>query len=177
MAAKASAPTKVIWIPRHTGLTGNEMADNLARRERTSPENSSTPTGSLTIAAIGRKSSELSRQLLKDRWVSHRPKRYADLDLKMRRKKPPELALPRALYARLKAVRAGHGDFTAYYSRFNRTTAELHCACRRENSASYLVQCTNALSAWRLNSGRRWAPALEALPGSSGWRLFEEYIK
>ena len=111
MAARAFAPIKVKWIPGRTGLAGNEMADKLARRERTSPNNSPTPTDSLKLAAKGRKSREFSRQLLKDWWDSHRLKRYADFDLKMKRKNPPELALPRAIYARLIAARTGHGDF------------------------------------------------------------------
>lgn len=113
MAAEAFAPVIVRWISGHTGLAGNEIGDKLACRELTLPDNSSTPTDQLTLAAIRHESLALTRPLLKDWWASNRPKQYADLGLEMRRKKPPELSLPRAVYARLIAARTGHGDFAA----------------------------------------------------------------
>ena len=114
---------------------------------------------------------------LTDWWHLNRPKHYADLELEMRRKKPPELALPRAVFARLIAARTGHGDFAAYHRRFKHTTATLHCERRREKSIGHLVQCRKALTTWRLKSGKRRAPAIEIMLGSSGWRLFRDYVQ
>lgn len=94
----------------------------------------------------------------------------------MRRKKPPELALSRAVYARLIAARTGHGDFAAYHHRWKHETANIHCTCGREKSVGHLVQCRKALAAWRETSGRRKAPALNTMLGQKGWKIFEEYV-
>ena len=69
----------------------------------------------MTLASSGRIARELARQMVTNWWHSNRPKHYADLELETRRKKPPELALLRAFYARLTAARTGHGDFAAYH--------------------------------------------------------------
>ena len=95
------------------------MADELARRELESLENTRTIHGVMTLASSGRKARELARQMLADWWHSNRPKHYADLELEMRRKKSPELALQRVFYARLIVAWTRHGDFAAYHRRFN----------------------------------------------------------
>ena len=154
LAAGSAAPIKIGWIPGHEGLAGNEIADEVARRELNLPENSRTTHDVMTLASSGRKARELARQMLTDWWHLNRPKHYADLELEMRRKKPPELALPRAMFARLIAARTGHGDFAAYNRRFNHTDATLNCECGREKSIGHLIQCRKALKTWRLKSGK-----------------------
>ena len=153
------------------------MADELARRELNSSDDTRTTHGVMTLASSGRKARELARQMVTDWWHSNRPRHYANLELEMRRKKPPELALPRAVYARLIAARTGHGDFAAYHRRFNHADATLNCECGREKSIGHLVQCRKALATWRLKSGKRRAPALETMLGSRGWQLFRDYVQ
>ena len=77
------------------------MADELAWKEQDSLDNARTTHDVMTLASSRRKAHELARQMLTDWWHSNRPKHYADFELEMRRKKPPKLALPRAVYARL----------------------------------------------------------------------------
>ncbi len=167
-------PVHVKWIPGHEGIPGNEAADRLAR-EALNQATSTEGTGTLTIASAGRKARALAQNLCKDWWASACPRRYEDLELQMRRKKPPELALSRAIYARLIAARTGHGDFAAYHRRLNHDT-ETQCECGREKSVGHLVQCRIALNRWRQISGRRRAPALNTLLGAHGWQKFAEYV-
>lgn len=169
-------PVRVKWIPGHEGIPGNEVADQLAR-EALNQIGNTVATGTLTIAAAGRKARAMVRELCSDWWTSACPRRYEDLELQMRRKKPPKLALPRAIYARLIAARTGHGDFVTYHRRWNHDTAPLHCECGREKSVGHLVQCRRALSRWRETSGRRRAPLLQTLLGAHGWQKFAEYVQ
>ncbi|KAI1004009.1 hypothetical protein K3495_g4203 [Podosphaera aphanis] len=169
-------PVRVKWIPGHEGIPGNEMADQLAR-EALDQISNTEDIGILTIASAGRKARALAKDLCTDWWISACPRRYEDLELQMRRKKPPELALPRAIYARLIAARTGHGDFASYHRRWNHDTAPLFCACGREKSVAHLVQCRRALNRWREVSGRRRAPLLQTLLGAHGWQKFAEYVR
>ncbi|KAI0992932.1 hypothetical protein K3495_g15252, partial [Podosphaera aphanis] len=117
-----------------------------------------------------------SDQLTTEWWTSARTTRYAELELRMRREKPPELALPRALYARLLAARTGHGNFAAYHRRWNHESATLAYPCGRETSVGHLVECRRALANWRTISGRWRAPALHGMLGEGGWKTFAEYV-
>ena len=82
------------------------------------------------------------RQQLVEKWCSDVcPPRYQDLDLKMRRRKPPELTLSRRLLHRLIAARTGHGDFAAYHRRLKHVDAELECVCGQETTPTHFITC------------------------------------
>lgn len=82
------------------------------------------------------------QQILNDEWWgAARPTRCQDLDLQMRRKKPPELPLSRRLLHHLIAARTGHGDFAAYHRRFNHDDANLECECGLETSSNHFIRC------------------------------------
>ncbi|KAI0993628.1 hypothetical protein K3495_g14556, partial [Podosphaera aphanis] len=105
------------WVPGHSKIIGNEEADVEARSAlQKLPARDSNPEN-ITLAYL-RRFMHLRRQDLVDKWWSTaRPARYRDLDLLMRRRKPPELALPRRLLHHLLAARSGHGDFASYHRR------------------------------------------------------------
>lgn len=148
MVYQTAAQILIKWIPGHEEIPGNEFADLLAREElkRYNSEGDTVrePSRLTTIAANQHKARSLASQLTVDWWTLVCPQRYLELELKMRRKKPPELALPRAIYARLIAARTGHGDFSAYHRRWNHENASLHYVCGRENSVGHLVQYRKA---------------------------------
>lgn len=82
------------------------------------------------------------------------PARYRDLDLQMRRKEPPELALPRHLLQKLIAAQLVHGDFAVYHSRFKHIGANLECVCGHEISPTLFVRCCqHATHLHRLRKG------------------------
>lgn len=95
--ARVAAPVRVGRVPGHSGLLENEITDRLARRELKLPDNAMTTHDRMTLASSGRQARELARKMLTDWWHSNRPKRYDNLEHQMRRKKPPELALRRAV--------------------------------------------------------------------------------
>lgn len=178
---QTSAQILIKWIPGHEEIPGNEIADLLAREElrRYNSEGVTVgePSRLTTIAATQHKARSLASQLTVDWWSSACPQRYLELELKMRRKQPPELARPRAIYARLIAARTGHGGFAAYHRRWNHENASLHCVCGREKSVGHLVQCRKAQTNWRNMSGRRIPPAINIFLGQTGWKLFGEYVQ
>ena len=66
IAAKVSTSVTMGWTPEHTVIIGNESLDKPAYREPILLDNSTYMIDRLTVAAVGRKSSALTRQLLKD---------------------------------------------------------------------------------------------------------------
>ncbi|KAI1003927.1 hypothetical protein K3495_g4283 [Podosphaera aphanis] len=176
MTRQIATSVKVRWVPGHQGTRGNEAADQLAKAALEADTTPTTNSGLVTLASIKRMARDSSDQLTMEWWTSARTTRYAELELRMRQKKPPELALSRALYARLLAARTGHGDFAAYHRRWNHESPTLACPCGRETSVGHLVECRRALANWRTISGRRRAPALHEMLGEGGWKTFAEHV-
>ncbi|KAI0996060.1 hypothetical protein K3495_g12121 [Podosphaera aphanis] len=135
-----SVNAKFRWVPGHSKISGNEEADAEARAALRDLSERQTQPNYITLAYL-RRLMQLHRQQLVEKWWSEVcPPRYQDLDLKMRRRKPPELTLSRRLLHRLKATRTGHGDFAAYHRRFKHLDAELKCVCGQEITPTYFIR-------------------------------------
>ncbi|POS82856.1 hypothetical protein EPUL_005389, partial [Erysiphe pulchra] len=81
------------------------------------------------------------QKLVEKWWSEVCPARYQDLDLKMRRKKPPELALSQRLLFHLLAIRTGHGDFATYHRRLKHVDPNPECIRGQETSPTYFIRC------------------------------------
>ena len=139
-------PVEVRWIPGHKGIPGNERADQLARSALWDLPPS--PTAS-TQAAVKRQAEATRQKLVDDWWASHAPEQYRLLGLLCKRRKPPELQLPRRLLHKLLAARTGHSDFVAYHQWFNHQEAILTCSCGREKSPTHFLRCRETETEYR----------------------------
>lgn len=159
------------WVPAHAGITGNEMADQLAK--------GALPTSALghyfSQAAIYRKFREDWKLHRECWWEGTMPRAYRGLGLPMGGGRP-EHSLHRTLFGHLFAERSGHGDFAQYHRRFGHTDADLHCECGREKAPRHFGIC-------RLNQPPRSArngqpPAIEhtrQMLGPKGHKSFMEF--
>ncbi|KAI1005176.1 hypothetical protein K3495_g3041 [Podosphaera aphanis] len=171
------AMAEVRWVPGHSKIRGNEEADLKARAALqllligdTSPEH-------MNLAYIRRLMHYHQQPLLNEWWLTACP-RYQDLDLQMRRRKPPELALPRRLLHELLATRSGHGDFAAYHRRFNYEDANLICDCGTETSPTHFIHCRKyAIQMRKLRKGARMEEFIKQLLGPKCLEKFIEFAR
>ena len=147
---------EIRWIPAHSGITGNEEADRLAKEAlRKLPAETTTDPSTIkdglkyTFAALNRFVRQRCEEAVESWWLKHRPSRYEELDLRMKRKRPPELALPRWAHHHLVAARTGHGDFRNYHERFGHEWENCKCVCGREKRPWHFAECRIALRHWR----------------------------
>ena len=118
-ALSNKAEISVKWVPGHAGIQGNEEADAIARaalRELPSPH---TQPGSSALVHLRGLMNRKRQRLLDSWWEETCPPKYRQLNLQVRRRKPPELSLSRHLLRALIAARTGRGNFAAYHRRFN----------------------------------------------------------
>lgn len=102
-------------MPGHSKISGNEEDDKAARSALQNLFPRQTQSGYITQAYLRRLMYQHGQMSEDECWSKVCPAQYRDIDLQMRRKKPPKLALPRRLLHKLIAVMIGHGDFAKYY--------------------------------------------------------------
>ena len=118
------------------------------------------------------------QQLVDEWWAKACPARYRDLDLLMRRRKPPELALPKQLLHKLIAARSGHGDFASYHRRFKHADACMNCACGLETSPTHFIRCRLHASQMRkLRKGETMNAFISQLLGPKCLEKFTEFVR
>ncbi|XP_044724289.1 RNase H domain-containing protein [Hirsutella rhossiliensis] len=121
-AAARHGDVSTRWCPGHTGIAGNERADQLAK-EGCRAEG---PDRSPTYANIKRQAKAAARRDFQDC-------SYKSLELKASLGCPPELHTKREHLHHLLAARSGHGDFADYHERFNHEEARIECSAGGEN--------------------------------------------
>lgn len=173
----------VQWIPSHSGIIGNEIADLEARTHAKVLSTTGTQ-GSQTIASYKR----TIRSQRGINWIyewgarrhSGSVQKYKDLGLKptTRVKALPELSICREVFGWLIATRSGHGHFAAYHERFGHDERDLNCQCGQRRSQLHPFFCPNAREhrskLWCKKLKRQLTPG-EILGTSEGVLLFAEW--
>ncbi|KAI1005671.1 hypothetical protein K3495_g2547 [Podosphaera aphanis] len=173
---------EIRWIPGHSGVIENEEADKLAKGAlRNHPAGpiqepaEDREEHKFTFSAVARFVKEQVEGAVESWWLEHRPSRYESLDLLMKRKRPPELALPRWAYHRLIAARTGHGDIKAYHKRFGHENMDCKCICGRERRPWHSTECRTALQEWR-KIKQEPPPRARLMSAEKGGEEFFEFL-
>ncbi|KAM4062468.1 RNase H domain-containing protein [Hirsutella rhossiliensis] len=114
-AAARHGDVRTRWCPGHTGIAGNERADQLAKEGCRALGPDRPPT----YANIKRQAKAAARRDFQDWWSAGAPSSYKSLGLKASLGCPPELHTKRQHLHHLLAARSGHGDFADYHERYS----------------------------------------------------------
>ncbi|KAI1005981.1 hypothetical protein K3495_g2239 [Podosphaera aphanis] len=161
---EAQLAVQVKWVPGHSRTERNEDADAAARAAlRGLPDRDVEPKA-IILAYFHCLLNQKRQALLDIFWDESCPPRYRKLDLQMRRRKPPELALPRRLLLELIAARTGHGNFAAHLGRFSNFGVIMECPCGEEIIPTHFIHC------------RRHAHHVRHLRGATPYHKFIKYL-
>lgn len=130
---------KVCWIPGHSGIEGNELADLEAKKGTVIPLRVDQPEHSL--ASLEKWLTTYTHDARKSWWNKDIPNNYIQLEIADAPTYPKELHLSRKALGRIISFRTGHGDFDPYYTRFGHTEANLRCQCGSFKTRLHLFYC------------------------------------
>lgn len=118
---------KVIWIPGHSGIEGNELADREAKKGATLSPQGDQPEHS--FASLKKWHTISSQVASKNWWDKNIPSSYAQLEIRDISSFPRDLLLSRKALGRIISFRTGQGDFAPYHERFGHIDANTRCQC------------------------------------------------
>ncbi|CCE27268.1 uncharacterized protein CPUR_00740 [Claviceps purpurea 20.1] len=165
---------RVRWAPGHTGVQGNEEADEMAKRGAARTEVSTNPP---TLAWVERRAREITAGVY-DQWaVDNLPSLYQMSGLEVTLGAPSELSVPRPSLRHLIAARTGHGDFDLYHERLDHDDAFLLCTCGRRKHQLHIFYCRNIPPTLRLHLGPDAGAAIARAIGPRGYKKFIELVE
>lgn len=130
---------KIVWIPSHSGIEGNELADIQAKKGAAISYQDDQPEHS--FASLESLHAKYIQDARKDWWNKYIPESYSKLGITNAPSSPKELHLSRKALGRLISLRTGHGDFASYHLRFGHTEANLQCHCGSQKTQRHLFFC------------------------------------
>nr|ABC24970.1 reverse transcriptase [Monascus pilosus] len=145
--ASPRRPVRVSWVPGHTGIAGNELADRLAK-QGAAMEGSHIPP---SPAYLRREAKQQLHTATQAAYTRSAPQAYQDLGIRPHTKssRAQEHKLPRWVLGRLIAARTGHGDFAAYHERFHHTDYLATCSCKKLKTPVHFFFCPHTRKRWK----------------------------
>ncbi|KAJ5385666.1 hypothetical protein N7509_008207 [Penicillium cosmopolitanum] len=140
-------PVEVRWMPGHSGIAGNETADELAKRGAALDGSYIPPS----LSYLMREAKQHTRAATCTAYTRDAPQAYQDLNIQpyTKNSRAREHRLPRGVLGRLLAVRTGHGDFQAYHERFYHRDSLTTCSCGKPKSPVHFFFCPPARKRWK----------------------------
>jgi hypothetical protein len=153
----------VKWSPGHTGIFGNELADQFAKLGATLPTDEHLPS-------VSYRKRQTKKQIATEHeawWATVERTEYTKFGLRAELSKLQELSLPRRVLGYLLTARSQHGDFAEYHERFHPGQATLECPCGRQKSPTHLFYCRKIPSHLRVRLTPDAETAIGKFLGSS----------
>lgn len=174
----------VQWIPSHTGIEGNELADKEAKKYASRRPNTDRQEVQ-TLANAKRRIRAKKAIAWQAEWEKEKGvgavKTYQDLGLRPTKniKAMPEMVLKRETLGWLSAARSGHGHFADYHERFNHVEeADLHCSCGARRAQLHPFICPDAQQyrtlLWCKDRKRELEPS-EVISTKEGVRILAQW--
>lgn len=149
---------KIPWVPSHSRIRGNELADLEAKRGAAMPYNQSQQKHSLASLCRWHKAKILNSR--NDWWQSEAPMKYNQLEITAAPLPPKDLSIGGRFLGHLIASRTGHEDFAFYHIRFKHDTAKLICNCGSPKAPLHFFFC----KILRRREGRPLGPISSLIP-------------
>ena len=137
---RASSSARVLWVPGHSGIAGNERADALAA---IGASDAPPPGSPASLAGAARWARDRLMQETAEWWRKQKQRAHVLLP-PATPKVPEELGIPRRHLARLLAERSGHGNYAAYHDRFGHHGAPRECPfeCGLDTAPGHFLECS-----------------------------------